>query len=117
MNVEITLDAAAAASQWVELPAVAEQITNDNTETPHTLSLSLIVGGNRKRGVLGGIGPYYSADVEVLEFLRGAGFSPMVEIEVGKTVNIGFRFNKYPRDLDPGEQAFRSATSSLRKHC
>ena len=110
MNVEITLDAAAETSQWVKLPTVVEHTTNDNA-----LFLSLIVGGDRHRGVLGSVGPYCSADTGVLEFLRVAGFSPMPEIGVGKAVNIGFKFKKYPRQLDPREQAFRSAISFLWK--
>lgn len=101
MNVEITLDPTAATSQWVKLPTAAEHTTDDDA-----LSLSLIVGGDRNRGVLGCVGPYCSADPEVLEFLRGADF-PKQEIGVGKTVNVGFRFKKYPRDLDTREQAFR----------
>jgi hypothetical protein len=106
MNIEITLDPTAKTSQWVKLPTAIEHNTDDNT-----LFLSLIVGGNRKRGVLGCVGPYCSPDPDVLEFLRGAGFSPTQEIRVGKTVNVSFKFKKYPRDLDTHEQAFRSATS------
>ena len=64
MNVEITLDPDAETPQWVKLPTGVEHTTNDNT-----LSLSLIVGGDRHRGVLGSIGPYCSADTGVLEFL------------------------------------------------
>jgi len=105
MNVEITLDSAAETSQWVKLPTVAEHTTHADT-----LFLSLIVGGDRNRGVLGSVGPYCPADTEVIEFLRVTGFSPTLEIGVGKTINVGFRFKEYPRDLDPREQAFRSAT-------
>ena len=110
MNVEITLDPAAETSQWVKLPTVVYHTTDDDK-----LSLSLIVGGDRHRGVLGGVGPYRSVDNGVLEFLRGAGFSPTLEIGVGETVNVGFKFKKYPRDLDTREQAFRSVTSFLWK--
>ena len=110
MNVEITLDPVAETSRWVKLPTVVEHTTDSDT-----LFLSLIVGGDRHRGVLGGIGPYCSADTEVLEFLPVAGFPPMLEIGVGRAVNVGFKFKKYPRDLDPREQAFRLATSFLWK--
>jgi len=108
MNIEITLHSAAATSQWVKLPAAAEHIADDNTKEHQAFSLSLIVGGHNHGGVLGGVGPYHPTGTEVIEFLRVAGFHPTLEIGVGKTVNIGFKFKKYPRDLDTREQAFRS---------
>ena len=117
MNVEITLDSAAATSQWVQLPTAVEHTAEDDTNKPRALSLSLIFGGDRNRGVLGGVGPCYPADTEVVEFLRGAGFSPTLEIGVGKAVNVGFKFKKYPREMDHREQAFRSALSSCRGNC
>ena len=86
-----------------------------NTKNDNTLSLSLIVGGDRHRGILGSVGPYCSANTEVLEFLQVPGFSPTLEIGVGTAVNVGFKFKKYPRDLDSREQAFRSANSFLWK--
>jgi len=110
MNIEISLHSAATTSQWVKLPTAAEHIADDNTNGNETLSLSLIVGGNKHGGVLGGVGPYHPTGTEVIEFVRVSGFSPMLEIGVGKAVNVGFKFKKYPRDLDSREQAFRSAS-------
>ena len=82
----------------MELPTGVEHTPKDNA-----LSLSLIVGGDHHCGVLGSVGPYCSANTEVLEFLQVTGFSPTLEIGVGTAVNIGFKFKKYPRDLDPRE--------------
>jgi hypothetical protein len=112
MKLEFTLAHDAPTPQRIRLPISAGSAANASNTDGAQLLLSLIVGGNNTGSVLGGAGPYYPGGPEVFEFIRGTGFSPVLEIVAGQTVSINFKFTKYPRDLKPGEQAFRCATYS-----
>ena len=108
MKIEITLSPDAA-TQRIQLPISAGSgATDSDTDGTQLLSLSLIIAGESTRSILGGAGPYpHPGESEVFEFTRGTSFSPMLKIAAGKTVTVGFVFTKYPRDLMPGEHAFR----------
>jgi hypothetical protein len=110
MIVELTVTSNAS-TQRVNLP-VSETATDSDINETEYLFLSLVVGGDTTHSILGGIGPYFQNHhpPEALQFLRNVNLSPTLEIKPGQTTSIGFRFTKYPRELDPHEHAFRLAT-------
>ena len=115
MKLEITLSPdAATQTQRIKLPTLAREAatggaaTDGNTDETQLLSLSLIIGGEKTREILGGAGPYpHQGDPDVFEFIRRPSFSPVLEIAAGKTVTVKFMFTKYPRELMHNERAFR----------
>jgi hypothetical protein len=107
MNVELSV-VPPAANQRIKLPVPPATFTSRASE-PNPLFLSLVIAGEATRRIFGGVGLYHpnQSKPELLHIIEGSNFSPVVGITSGRTVSIGFKFLKYPRQCDPSEEAFR----------
>ena len=110
MNIQLS----AAANQRIKLPVPPVTFTNEVSE-PHSLFLSLVIAGETTRRIFGGVGHYHQdqSKPEIVQIIEGSNFSPVVGITSGRTISIGFKFTKYPRQCDPSEEAFRWADLTM----
>ena len=107
MNVQLSV-VPPAADQRIKLPVPPATFTSRDSE-PNPLFLSLVIAGETTRRIFGGVGLYHlnQRKPDLLHIIGGSNFSPVVNIMSGRTVSIGFKFSKYPRQCDSSEEAFR----------
>ena len=109
MNIQLSV-IPPAANQRIKLPGPPVTFTKETSE-PNPLFLSLVIAGETTRRIFGGVGLYHpnQSKPELVQIIGGSNLSPVVCITSGRTVSIGFKFTKYPRQCDPSEEAFRWA--------